>query len=111
MSPSIDQPIFTYIYFASILLIRYIIIALGTHIILWKFLIKNLLKYKLVQTPLPKGQIKREINYSIQTILIFAIGGVTNFYISQKNLGLYYKNIADYGWVYWWFSIFMMIFN
>ncbi len=89
--------------------IRYFLIATPAFLIFYIFLDKKW-RFKKIQHKLPKsGDYKREIIYSILTILIFTGVGLIVFGTPLKHYNLRYDEIAEYGWAHWFISILLMI--
>lgn len=98
-----------YLTIVGILSLRYLLIAGGYYLLTWKVLKKHIGRF-LVNPRAPfQGQERFEIKYAIITTLIFGFGGVNFYFAKELGLGLIYKEISDYGWGYWWFSLFAMI--
>jgi sterol desaturase/sphingolipid hydroxylase (fatty acid hydroxylase superfamily) len=90
--------------------LRYVLIS-GAAFIVFYVIFKNKWAYAKIQTKFPKSKdLLREIGYSLVTVIIFAGIGVVGLVSPLRNYHLGYENIQDYGWLYWWLSIILMIF-
>jgi sterol desaturase/sphingolipid hydroxylase (fatty acid hydroxylase superfamily) len=101
-----------YFFFVEKIGSRYFIVA-GLAFIIFYLLLKNKWNYKKIQFRFPQNKdYAREIGYSIITIAIFATVPI----LLIKNQAVvvhttYYRNINDYGWVYFFaaFPIMLLI--
>lgn len=106
MEPSIFEIIqrMTIINFA-----RYFIIS-GLAFLIFYILLKDKISFKKLQINYPTlTDYRREILYSIVTIFVFLIVGLGIFATPLREHTQLYENFADYGWGYWFLSIFLMI--
>ena len=95
--------------FFKINLIRYFIVATPAFIIFY-VLLKNTLQKKKIQDKFPKNKdYRREVFYSMVTIVIFVCVAVSIYCTPLQNHVQRYDNIEDMGWAYWALSILMMI--
>ncbi|GIX41645.1 MAG: sterol desaturase [Leptospiraceae bacterium] len=91
-------------------LLRYILIAGAAFLIFWIFL-KDKIYFRRIQKREPKrSDYKREILYSMSTILIFGIVGVIVYYLRIHGYTKIYSDVNQYGWGYFWFSVIALIF-
>ncbi len=91
-------------------LVRYVIVAGMSFLIFW-ILLKNKLRFRRIQKRDPKiSDYKREIFYSLSTILIFGLVGVFVYILRIHGYTKIYSDINQYGIIYFWFSIIMLIF-
>lgn len=89
----------------AILTGRYFAIAGGAFLYFWK-LRRDAWQHRRLQPVFPKpGVIRQEIKYSIITTLIFGFVSIFLSYGRSKGWFLIYKDIHDYGWLYYGFSI------
>jgi Delta7-sterol 5-desaturase len=99
-----------YFFFIEKIGTRYFIVA-GLAFVFFYIVLKNKIVYKKIQARFPKGKdYAREIGYSVCTIAIFGLVPL----LLIKNPAIephttYYKNIGDYGWVYF-FAAFPLMF-
>lgn len=91
-------------------LIRYILIAGIAYLLFWVIL-KHKMFVRRIQLRNPKlSDYIREISYSLFTITIFGIVGLIVFILRKHGYTKMYSNIGEYGIVYFWFSIIVLIF-
>ncbi len=91
-------------------LIRYVVVAGMSFLFFW-ILLKNKLRFRRIQKRDPEiSDYKREIFYSLSTILIFGLVGVFVYILRIHGYTKIYSDINQYGITYFWFSIVMVIF-
>lgn len=92
-----------------VLTFRYIIVAGLPY--LWLFVIgKNKYKTRKLQKEIPnKGQIVEEVKLSLLTICIYSCGIWLFLYWLKHDYTRNYTDINEYGWVYFFLSIVVMI--
>jgi len=56
-----------------------------------------------------QGQIRRELVYSLSTVLIFAANGTMLWLLAANGWVRLYADVAAYGWVWWWASLALII--
>ena len=90
---------------------RYFLLA-GLAFLLYYVVLRKVLASKKIQNRFPKTKdYLREIGYSILSILIFAF--VPVFFIKNESMRvhtLYYTNLSQYGWFYFWIAFLLMLF-
>ncbi len=95
-----------FLFGAGIYGIRYVVLA-GIAFAVWYG--RRNTRGKLQRAMPQRGQIRREIAYSVMAVLIFGlINGVIFGYGLAPHSQLYW-NVAQYGWIYFWLSIPLMI--
>jgi len=78
---------------------------------LFYVIFKNKWRFKKIQTQLPdSNDYRREIGYSVITIIIFVLVGLLAFATPLRHYNLQYAEVDDFGWAYWGLSIVAMIF-
>jgi len=65
--------------------------------------------YKIQQKYPAKKKISAEIKYSLLTFIIFSLLGVGTFWCQEKGITFIYSDIDDYGWPWFFISIFLML--
>lgn len=86
-------------------LLRYVLAAGIGYVIFWKVL-RNTLGHKFIQKQFPKaGRLWFEFRYSMSTAVIFGITGTVVYYLVKGGHTQYYKEIDEYGWLYFILSI------
>lgn len=89
---------------------RYFLIA-GVAFLVFYIILKGRIDASKIQPAFPgKGDYRREIIYSVITIFIFVLVGLTIYATPLFDHILRYESIEDYGWGYWALSVLMMIF-
>ena len=98
-----------FLFGAGIYGIRYVLLA-GIAFLAWYGKRAVQPRNRKLQDAAPRaGQIRREIAYSVMAVLIFGVvNGVIFGYGIAPHTQLYW-NAAQYGWVYFWLSIPLMI--
>ncbi len=62
----------------------------------------------LAGTPRP-GQIRRELVYSLSTVLIFAANGCLLWLLAANGWVRIYSDAATHGWLWWWASLALIV--
>ena len=95
----------------SIISSRYFVIA-GLAFVLCYLLFRKWFRKKKIQQAFPKSKdYAREIGFSFLTMLIFAL--VPFFILGNSSISphtTYYRNISDYGWLYFFLAFPLMFF-
>ena len=90
-------------------LLRYLIPASFAFVVLWG-LLRHRLSRRKVQAEFPhRRHLWREFRYSLLTVLIFSVNGILVMASIDSGHSMYYAEIADYGWLYWGFSLVAII--
>ena len=94
----------------SILTVRYVVLAGLAYLIIWK-LLGSRLAHKIIQPDRPPKMKNfiHEIKYSLATFLIFGLVGVFIFESTNQGWTLVYKDVAQFGWPYFVFSVVLTI--
>ncbi len=90
-------------------LLRYVLGAGGTYLVINVFLAQRLVAQKIRRTVVPKGQIRREILVSIRTVLIFTAAGTSIAIGAEAGVITIYQDIATCGWAYFAVSVVALI--
>jgi lathosterol oxidase len=88
---------------------RYLVIAGGYYLLTWKALKRFIWRFVVNPAEPFEGQIRFELKYGALTTLIFSFSSIHFSLAEEYELGFVYENISDYGWSYWWFSVFLML--
>jgi sterol desaturase/sphingolipid hydroxylase (fatty acid hydroxylase superfamily) len=89
--------------------VRYALIA-AIFFLIWYVLFRKKWAFKKIQNEFPKNSdYKREIAYSLFTVLLFS--GVAYIMLTEpvSNYTLRYHELSDRSTAYWWFSLFLML--
>jgi len=89
--------------------LRYFIPAAIAFILFW-IILKKRLAHRFIQKSYPKkSKLWFEFKYSLSTVIIFALVGLS--IVTAKNLGYLqiYPNIEEFGWAYFFASLCIMI--
>ena len=90
-------------------LLRYLIPASIAFVVIWGVLRQRLRRRK-VQAGFPAARnLWREFRYSMLTVVIFSANGILVVAGMESGHSLYYGEIAEYGWLYWGFSLVAII--
>jgi len=93
-----------------LVLLRYLIVAAAAFAAFY-FFWKSKWSFKKIQTRFPKGgDYLREISYSLVTAVIFAAVGYILFFTRIRNFTQLYTSIDEFGAVYFYTSIVLMLF-
>ncbi len=93
----------------AFLIARYTIIA-GAAWLVWYKINREKWAYKKIQPRFPlKKDYLREIGFSLGTFIVFALMIMIVFSEPVKPYTWMYRDISEYGWVYFVFSIFVML--
>ncbi len=90
-------------------LLRYVVGAGGTYLVICVFLSRRLRGQKIRATEPPKGQIRQEVLASLRTVLIFAAAGTSIALGAKAGLMTIYPDVAAYGWGYFLLSTGLLI--
>ena len=89
--------------------LRYFI-ASGLAFLFFYILLKNKWKHKKIQLKFPaNSDYRREIIYSLITLVIFTGIAMLVFASPLREYTRRYQDISEYGWLWWWSSIGLMI--
>ncbi|HXB10697.1 MAG TPA: sterol desaturase family protein, partial [Bacteroidia bacterium] len=98
---------FSYLYL--ILALRYFVIAGIFFLVFYIIKPKRYLKLR-IQHVFPKNKdYYREIGYSLLTFIFFAVYVIILFRTPVKGYTLLYNNISNYGWAYFFLSVFLAL--
>lgn len=90
--------------------LRYFVTAGAFFLIFWVFL-KRKLRHRFIQKEFPKTKrLWFEFGYSLSTIIIFSLNGLGIYTAIQLGWTKVYLEFHEYGWIYFVFSIILMIF-
>ncbi|GBF51014.1 C-5 sterol desaturase [Leptospira ryugenii] len=93
----------------TVVTLRYFLFAGIAYGVFWKKL-RERISHRIIQAKLPEFQkIRTEIKFSLSTMVIFGLVGVGIFWAKSAGYTKIYKNISDFGWPYFLFSIIAMI--
>lgn len=90
-------------------MVRYVVIA-GAAFLIFYVLFKRKFLYKRIQSKFPeRKKILAEIFYSLITFIVFALFAVLINDLSKRGYTFIYWDIGDYGWMYFFISIPLML--
>jgi Delta7-sterol 5-desaturase len=87
----------------------YFIAAGGAYFVFCFALKRRLARRKIQEREAPPASIRREILYSLSSIVIFAIVGLLVHFMAWQGWTKLYIRIGQYGWGYFWLSFGAMI--
>ena len=88
---------------------RYFIVAGIFYLIFYKIFTNNFIHLK-IQKQFPRSKIiLSEIFYSLQTMVIFSLVVIYIRFLVINQFTMIYREISDYGWIYFFFSIILLI--
>jgi len=108
MTPDIEK-IYTWEIDALSLFTRYLVFAGLSYFIFYKWKAGAFQKLKIQKELPPKKTISNELVYSFSTILIHCAASWMAFYCWQHGYTKIYLYIDEYGWVYFVFSVLLMV--
>jgi sterol desaturase/sphingolipid hydroxylase (fatty acid hydroxylase superfamily) len=87
-----------------IILVRYFLIA-GLAYLIWYKLKRNKLAYKKIQLKFPANKdYRREIGYSLLTIVIFTAVPAAMLFTPLRQFTQYYKDVHEYSMLWFWLA-------
>jgi sterol desaturase/sphingolipid hydroxylase (fatty acid hydroxylase superfamily) len=87
-----------------IILVRYFLIA-GLAYLIWYKLKRNKLAYKKIQLKFPANKdYRREIGYSLLTIVIFTAVPAAMLFTTLRQFTQYYKDVHEYSMLWFWLA-------
>lgn len=94
----------------AIVFSRYLVVSGLAFLIFWKWL-RNQFSNRIIQNKAPDSQqMWFEFRNSLVTFVMFALVGIVIFQAKKNGFTTIYKDIPEYGWAYFVFSIFLSIF-
>jgi sterol desaturase/sphingolipid hydroxylase (fatty acid hydroxylase superfamily) len=90
-----------------VVVLRYLVVAGLFFWFFYRWRKKDWQNHKVNSKEYPSGQFRREIYWSVITSFIFAVAGGLTALLWQLGYTAIYLNINDFGWVYFFFSIFI----
>ncbi|MES2743495.1 MAG: sterol desaturase family protein [Pseudomonadota bacterium] len=91
------------------LVVLYLLVAGGFHLVVWILLKKRLASRKVQEGWPKKGRLLVEFGHSILVIFSMALFSYGSVFVIESGYSKVYKNVADYGWGYWFFSLAIII--
>lgn len=80
--------------------VRYLVGTVGVFLLIWVLLGSRLAARK-IRKPTPRGrQIRRELYFSAQTVLVFMLMGAFVYEGATRGWLRFYSDVGDYGWGY-----------
>ncbi|MCY7421961.1 MAG: sterol desaturase family protein [Chitinophagaceae bacterium] len=93
-----------------IITLRYLMIA-GLAYVIWYWFLRRRLTYKKIQQGFPKpNDYRREVLYSLLSIIIFTAFTSLILLTPFRQFTRYYKDISQHGWWYFWLAFPVMFF-
>lgn len=89
----------------SIDLLRYLLAAGAVWLLVSVLLRRRLAGRRILDASVRPGQVRREITYSLATVLIFAANGVMTWLLAGAGWLHIYHDVGEYGWAWWWASL------
>ena len=90
--------------------IRYVVLALIAWCLCYTFFYSQWFHRKIIQRHPSWKDIRREILYSLLSIIIFGMVGVLTIVASRQGMTQLYWDIGDRGWPWFWMSVILTIF-
>ena len=87
---------------------RYFLVAGLFYLFFYRWFPELWKKRKLNQKSYKKGQLRREINWSLITSVIFAVSGAATVVLWQRGYTKVYNSLPQYGW--WYLPVSLFIF-
>jgi sterol desaturase/sphingolipid hydroxylase (fatty acid hydroxylase superfamily) len=90
--------------------LRYAVTASAVYLVLWKLLPAGVRRSRQIfDDGIKPGQMRRELAYSMLTVLIFAATGFGIFLLKQAGYTQLYADLSKFGWLYWVLSVALAI--
>ncbi len=89
--------------------LRYAVTATAVYLLLWKLFAERLRPRRILEGDPEPGQIRREVAYSLVTVLIFASSGFGIFLLKEAGLTQIYSEVSQHGFLYWALSVALAI--
>jgi hypothetical protein len=90
-------------------MLRYFIIASGVFWMVWKVFKNRNAPFKLDPRPLDVAQIRREIGWSMCSLVLFSFVAVSIVWLRREGFTKIYGSVSEHGMPYFVSSIFMML--
>lgn len=110
MTSVFDRPLSdVFLIISGTTLLRYLFFAGFAYVAVW-IVLRSRLLHRRIQKSFPKAKhLRREIGYSLLTVLIFASVGVGMHMAQKAGYTLMYSDFHEYGWGYFFFSLAALI--
>lgn len=89
--------------------LRYVLAAGAVWLLVCVILKQGLRSRRILDAEPRAGQIRRELTYSLSTLLIFAANGLMLWLLAGNGSVRIYADVADHGWVWWWASLALIV--
>ena len=90
-------------------LLRYALVAGVVWLLVEVLFARRLAGRRILQATRRPGQVRREIVYSLSTVLIFASNGLLVWLLAANGTVEIYPDVASRGWVWWGLSVVLII--
>ncbi|HEU5296171.1 MAG TPA: sterol desaturase family protein [Burkholderiaceae bacterium] len=90
-------------------LLRYALTAGAVWLLVERLLGRQLAGRRILQATRRPGQLRRELTYSLATVLIFASNGLLVWLLAANGTLVIYSDVAERGWAWWWLSLALII--
>ena len=90
-------------------LLRYALAAGAVWLLVFVLLRRRLAGRRILDAAAAPGQVRREITYSLSTVVIFAATGVLVWLLWQNGTICIYDDVQRHGWAWWWASLVLAI--
>ncbi|MCF8246875.1 MAG: sterol desaturase family protein [Saprospiraceae bacterium] len=94
---------------STMIFLRFAIPTSLAFLLVYKWKRKEWFAWKIQQRFPKSAQIRQEISYSLLTSLLFGGMALGVFFLRKMGYGQLYFEVAEYGWVYWVFSLAFLI--
>jgi sterol desaturase/sphingolipid hydroxylase (fatty acid hydroxylase superfamily) len=89
--------------------LRYALVAGAVWLLVEVLLGHRLAGRRILQATRRPGQVRREVVYSLSTVLIFAANGLLVWLLAANGTIEVYQEVASRGWAWWGFSVVLII--
>jgi Delta7-sterol 5-desaturase len=90
-------------------LLRYLLGAGLIWLVVHVLLRRRLATRRILDAVPRPGQIRRELVYSLSTVLIFASNGLMLWLLAESGRVRIYADVAAHGWAWWWASLALIV--
>jgi len=105
-SPSVAQVALTIL---TVDFLRYVLAAGGVWLLVEVLLRRRLAARRILDAAPAPGQVRRELAYSMATVLIFAANGLMTWLLIQQGTIEVDAGVAERGWAWWALSLVLVI--
>ena len=103
------EQLYNWWFISLVMFVGYFLIVGILYVLIYNKKKSQMMKYKIQKTFSPLSKIRKEIAYSTSTLIIYCTSSWAVYYFYELGLTKMYFKIDDFGIVYFFISIFIMI--